>query len=78
MTISGIVVACRPEDVDGVIADVNALEWAEVHQTDGRGRLVVTIEARDIDESMDRLTALNALPRVLSAELAQFYVDEGE
>jgi nitrate reductase NapAB chaperone NapD len=78
VTLSGVVVACRPEDVDGVIAAVNAFGWAEVHQTDGRGRLVVTIEARDIEESMDRLTALQALPRVLSAELAQFYVGEHE
>ena len=75
MTISGIVMACRPEHLTGMTDTVNALPWAEVHYTDPGGRLVVTIEAGDIEQSMDRLKELQVLPRVLMAELAEFIVE---
>jgi nitrate reductase NapD len=77
MTISGIVVACRPDDLAEVKEVLNGLTWAEVHYTDPDGRLVVTIEADDVEESMDRLKQLQGLPRVLMAELAEF-VEEDE
>ena len=47
MTVSGIVVACRPEHLAEMTEAVNAFSWAEVHYTDPKGRLVVTIEADD-------------------------------
>jgi nitrate reductase NapAB chaperone NapD len=76
VNISGIVVACRPQDLAGTTEALDALPWAEVHYTDPRGRLVATIEAADTDESMARLSEIQALPRVLMAELAGYYLDE--
>jgi nitrate reductase NapAB chaperone NapD len=76
VNISGIVVACRPEDLSGTTEALDALPWAEVHYSDPRGRLVATIEAADTDESMTRLGEVQALPRVLMAELAGYYLDE--
>jgi nitrate reductase NapAB chaperone NapD len=75
--ISGIVMAGRPEDGDAIRASVAALPWAQVHYGDSTGRLVVTMEASDIEESMSRLGELKALPQVLMAELAQYSI-EGE
>jgi len=75
MTISGIVMACRPEDLEATASAVDALAWADVHYTDPRGRLVVTIEAADVDESVERLKELQNLPRVLTADLAQYCLD---
>ena len=76
MTISGIVVACRPEHLAETRETLKRLDWADVHYTDPKGRLVVTIEATDVDESMDRLKQLQALPRVLMAELAEYCIEE--
>jgi len=76
MTVSGIVVACRPEHLAETAQAVNAFPWAEVHYTDPGGRLVVTIEADDVEESMDRLKDLQGLPRVLMAELAEFAIED--
>jgi nitrate reductase NapAB chaperone NapD len=76
MTISGIVAACRPEHLAEATADVNGLPWAEVHYTDPSGRMVVVIEAADVDESMDRLKELQGLPRVVMAELAEYCLEE--
>ena len=75
MIISGVVVASRPEHLAEVRDEVNELPWAEVHFSDPNGRLVVTLEASDIDESMDRMKTLQALPLVLSAALAEFCSD---
>jgi nitrate reductase NapAB chaperone NapD len=76
MTVSGIVVACHPQDLASTSEAVNALGWAEVRYSDPAGRLVVIIEADDIEESMNRLKELQNLPRVLMAELAEFAVEE--
>ena len=78
MTVSGIVMACRPEHLGEMAGDVNAFDWAEVHYTDQDGRLVVTIEASDIDESMNRLKELQGLPLAIMAELAEFVVEEAD
>ena len=75
MIISGVVVASRPEHLSKVSDEVNELPWAEVHFSDPEGRLVVILEARDLDESVDRMKALQALPLVSSAALAEFCSD---
>jgi len=75
MTISGIVMACRPEDLMATTEAVDGLAWADVHYTDPKGRIVVTIEAEDMDESIERFKQLQGLPRVLSAALAQYCVE---
>jgi nitrate reductase NapAB chaperone NapD len=73
--ISGVVVASRPEHLSEISREVDGLPWAEVHFSDPRGRLVVTLEASDLDESVERMKTLQALPRVLSAALAEFCSD---
>ena len=75
MTISGVVMACRPEDLMATTEAVDGLAWADVHYTDPKGRVVVTIEAEDMDESIERFKQLQGLPRVLSAALAQYCVE---
>jgi nitrate reductase NapD len=74
--ISGIVVASRPENLSETTEAVGAFPWAEVHYTEATGRVVATIEAEDIEQSMDRLRALQEIPSVLSASLAEYCMDE--
>jgi nitrate reductase NapD len=74
--ISGIVMASRPEHLAEMSRAVEAISWVDVHFSDPRGRLVVTIEAADLDQSVDRLRELQGLPRVLMAELAQYCIEE--
>ena len=72
IVLSGVLVQCRPEELDRVSDDLGALPWADVHQVDPAGRMVVTTEAADIHEGMDRIGALRAIPGVLTADLAEF------
>ena len=76
MIISGIVMASRPEDLAEMSRAVEAISWVDIHFSDPSGRLVVTIEAADLDQSMDRLMELQELPHVLMAELAQYCIEE--
>ncbi len=76
--ISGVVVASRPENLQVVSDAVDALPWADVHYSDPAGRLVVTVEADGIDDSIERVERLQRLPDVLSASLAEYQFEEGE
>ena len=78
MTISGVLVACRREHLEGVTRALEALPFVDVHHIDERGRLVITIEATDIDASVRCLTDVKALPHVAMAELAEFCIEEDD
>ena len=76
--ISGVVVASRPEHLAVLTDAVETLPWADVHYSDPAGRLVVTVEARGLDESIERLEILQQLPNVLSASLAEYRLEGDE
>ncbi|MCP4873616.1 MAG: chaperone NapD [Proteobacteria bacterium] len=78
MDISGVVVACRPEHMETLTASLAELPWADLHFSTPVGRMVVTIEAADHHQSMDRLTAIRRLPRVLRADLAKYRAEATE
>ena len=74
--ISGVVVASRPEDLGEVSDAVESFEWAEVHYGDASGRLVVTVEAADVAQSMERLQLIQDHERVLAISLAEYHFDD--
>ena len=69
MTVSGILVLTTPQRMPDLLRAIAALEWAEAHDRDESGRLIVTIEAESSDEGSERLKALKRLPGVLAAEM---------
>lgn len=76
MTVSGLLVLCRPEDESHVCADLSALGWATVHLADAAGRIVLTIEAASTVEAVARHLVVHSLPRVISAALVEHYVGD--
>ena len=75
MIISGVLVVCRSEHLSELRATLEAFSWLEIHHADGDGRIVVSVEASDVEESMTRIRELQQLPRVILAEMAEYYVD---
>jgi periplasmic nitrate reductase NapD len=69
MNISGILVLASQEQQDRVPGTINRLGWAEVHQSDAAGRLIVTIESASSEQGLERLKAVQRIPGVLSAEI---------
>jgi nitrate reductase NapD len=76
MPISGILAVCRPADLRCVRRSIDRQAWAEVHYTSPDGRLVVTIEGDTTDIVMDRMLELQKLPGVLTAAMAEHWLED--
>ncbi len=76
MNISSIVVKAAPGKGNAVLEGLRESGLCEVHFHDDRGRIVVTIEGRSIDEEMEKLKAIQALPSVVAAHLAYAYSED--
>jgi nitrate reductase NapD len=68
--IASCVVFTRPEAGEGVARAIAATRLAEVPRHDGRGRLVVLIEATTSARVLDAMDAIRALEGVLAVHLA--------
>lgn len=67
--ISGVLVRCRPENIDAVTQTLTALEGVEVHAANPDGRLVVTVEADGDQAIADRVVQLQDQPQVIAASM---------
>lgn len=77
MNISGILVVSRPEHTEHVRARLQELAGIDVHYVDApRGRLVITQEAESIQDEVEGLKRIRALPGILLAELSCHYFEE--
>ena len=74
--ISGVLVVSKPEHQSRVRTALELLPWVEVHHEDPDGRLVITIEADDIDQATARLCEVKEMPRVLMAEIVEHHVED--
>ena len=76
MNVSSIVVKTEHKHLQEVIANINAIELCEVHFNDDEGKIVVTIEGNNIDEQMERMKKIQAIPNVVSANLSYSYTED--
>lgn len=68
--IASCVAYARPEAAEGIARAIAAAGIAEVARSDGRGRLVVLIEAASSARVLDAMDAIRALEGVLAVHLA--------
>ncbi len=76
MNVSSIVAKTKPEHLQDVITDINAIDLCEVHFYDDEGKIVVTIEGENISEQMERMKEIQALPNVFTANLSYSYCED--
>lgn len=76
MHIASMVIRSRPEDIRSITASLDEMTGVDIHAVTPDGRLVITIEADNRDTCGERLMAIHALPRVLSAGLVYEQSDE--
>lgn len=67
--ISSVIVHVRPERAGAAAAAIERLQGAEIHQRTEAGKLIVTLETATTGAVLDRLTAIQDLPGVVSAAL---------
>jgi len=68
--IASCVAFTRPEATEGVARAIVSTGLAEVPKHDGRGRLVILIEASTSGRVLDAMDAIRALDGVLAIHLA--------
>ncbi len=68
--ISGLIVQTKPEQITHVEQSLTHIEGVEVHITDPKGKLIVTVEEQAGEKTMvSRITQINQVEGVLSTAL---------
>lgn len=74
-SIAGILVRTLPGDLPEATVRLSALPGVDVHhQENSTGRLVITLEAAEIDDEREGIERVRREPGVVSAELVYHYV----
>ncbi|OCL81549.1 chaperone NapD [Arcobacter porcinus] len=76
MNISSIVVQTLPKNLDSVINDLKKSGVCDYHIHDEKGRIIVTIEGKNVEEELKKLKVIEAIPFVSSADMQMSYSEE--
>ncbi|WP_419678179.1 chaperone NapD [Aliarcobacter lanthieri] len=76
MNISSIVVQTLPKNLKNVIEDLKKSEICDYHMHDEIGRIIVTIEGKNVEEELKKLKVIEAIPNVVSADMQMSYSEE--
>ncbi len=75
MNISSIVVNTLPKNSDEVIKSLNEGEFCEVHHYEN-GKIIVTIEGKDVSEEIGKLRLIEQTNNVVSASMVYAYSED--
>lgn len=73
MNVSSLVIKTAPEHVEEVIGMLRTSGLCEVFFHDKTGKIVVTIEGRDVSEEMGKLKKIQDIAHVSAVDLAYSY-----
>jgi len=76
MNISSIIIKTRPEHLDDVKKELEKTGICEIHFDDPKGVIVVTIEGENVEEEINKVRILEALPNVISADMHMSYCED--
>ena len=77
MNISSIIVKARSENIEDVKKSLEESGICEIHFVDSeKGVIIVTIEGKNVEEEIQKVRILEALPKVISADMHMSYCEE--
>ncbi len=76
MNISSIVVQTVPKYLDQVVLDLKNCEACDYHMHDEKGRIIITIEGSNVNEELEKLRVIEAIPHVISADMQMAYSED--
>lgn len=76
MNISGILVQCKPENSERIIAEIQASDICEYHMHDEKGKIIVTIEGEGVEEEIGKLKRLQKIKGVIAADMMYAYAED--
>jgi nitrate reductase NapD len=75
--IASILVQTKPERLDAAAGAIEMLPGAQIYSRSPKGKLVVVIEALDVDGIGATLNTISMMPEVLTAALVFHATDDG-
>lgn len=76
MNISSIVVQTLPKHLEQVVNDLKNCEVCDYHLHDEKGRVIVTIEGKGVEEELKKLRVVEAIPHVIAADMQMAYSED--
>jgi len=76
MNISSIVVQTVPEHIDEVVESLKACEVCDYHMHDEKGRIIITIEGKNVSQELEKLRVVEAIPFVYAADMQMAYSED--
>ena len=77
MNISSIVIQCKSENYDQVQRWCEESEICEFHFGDkSKGKIIVTIEGKDVGEEIEKLTKIQQAPYIIAADMMMTYQED--
>ena len=76
MNISSIVVQTLPKFLDEVVEALKACEACDYHMHDEKGRVIVTIEGKDVNDELKKLRVIEAIPHIAAADMQMAYSED--
>ena len=76
MNISSIVIQCTPAHVEALVKELKTGDLCEYQIHDEKGRIIVILEEEGVEGEVAKLTQLQRLPHVLSADMVFSYSED--
>jgi len=77
MNISSIVVQALPKYVDELVDFFKEADYVDYHLHDKeKGKIIVTVEGKGIEEEIQKLVKIQQLPHVIAADMMMTYQEE--
>ena len=77
MNISSIIIKTLPKNYDAVWLNLQESNLCEIHFGDkDKGVIIVTIEGESVEEEIDKLTQIENMPFIISAQMHMSYCEE--
>jgi len=76
MTISSIIVQTTAEKVEQIVEMLKKSELCEYHLHDEKGRIIITVEGENTGQEMEKLSQIQQLEGILSAEMHYSYNED--
>ncbi len=76
MNISSIVVQTLPKFLDEVVESLKNCDVCDYHLHDEKGRIIITIEGKGVEEELKKLKVIENIPHVASADMQMAYSED--
>jgi len=77
MNVSSIVVQALPKNIDELVDFFKKAEYVDYHLHDKeKGKIIVTVEGKGVEEEIEKLVKIQRLPHVIAADMMMTYQED--